>query len=321
MSFDLSDVFSNIQKVASTIPIGTKSRRFRFGEHSSKFKGQGPNFYQIVEYNPEEHTIDQIQWHLTDDEGKVYVREAIISKDFPVIVMADISPSMMSGTDYQYKKRLLLDTVGNIGLTCFHGQDPMGFIGFSDRIVFNRTPRVGEANTYFIIEQVYNYFRDMEKGQIWSQGARTDFFSAFEPIKSYYANKQCLLIVISDFIGAEELVGSQLLKDIAVKHEIVFLFLDDPTEFSIKSRLKGWLWHLFGRLSMTNIETGKEVVVRFNKLQKNEQEIRTERKRLRNSLIDMGINSMVLEYSPENKHFQRLLRFFMLREESFKAHH
>lgn len=319
MSFSLSDVFSNIQKVGNVIPIGTKSKRFRFGEHSSKFKGQGPNFYQNIEYNPEEHTVDQIQWHLTDDEGRVYVREAIISKDFPVIVMADVSPSMVSGTDYQYKKRLLLDTIGNIGLTCFHGQDPMGFIGFSDRVVFNRTPRVGEANTYFIIEQVYNYFRDIEQSR-FNSGAGTNFFSAFEPIQTYYANKQCFLIVISDFIGAQELVTSQLFKDIAVKKEIVFLFLDDPTEFSTRSRLKGWLWHLFGRLRMTDIETGKEVVVRLNKLQKNEQEIRAERKRLRNSLKDMGISSMVLEYSPENKHFQRLLRFFMLREESFKAH-
>lgn len=321
MSFSLSEVFSNIQKVGNTIPIGTKSKRFRFGEHSSKFKGQGPNFYQNVEYNPEEHTIDQIQWHLTDEDGRVYVKEAIISKDYPVIVMADISPSMVSGTNYQYKKRLLLDTVGNIGLTCFHGQDPMGFIGFSDKVVFNRTPRVGEANTYFIIEQVYDYFKNMEQGLSKFQGARTDFFSPFEPIRAHYANKQCLLIVISDFIGAEEMVNSQTLKDIATKHEIVFLFLDDPTEFDVRSRLKGWLWHLFGRLRMTDIETGKEFDVRLSKLQKNEQEIRAERKRLRNRLTDMGIGSMVLEYSPENKHFQRLLRFFMLRKESFKAHH
>ncbi|MDP3697897.1 MAG: hypothetical protein Q8R55_07920 [Candidatus Taylorbacteria bacterium] len=314
MQFTLDDVHSNIHKAANVLPIGVHASRVRYGDHTSRFKGQGPDFFQIVEYDSEQHTVDQIQWHLTDPDGTVYVREAKITKDFMVVVMADLSPSMM------FKLQLLFESIGNIGLTCSHAQDPMGFIGFSENIIFDERPRVGEDSVYYLLGELYKFFEEIEADSNDSLPRReTNFQKAFEFFASRFADKHCFLIVISDFIGAEEFLKTQLLKDIANRHEMVCLFLDNPTEFSVRSLLGKLLRYPFGYLRMTDIETGREVVVPIRTMDKIEQEIRVKRKRVRNNMKDMGIDSMVLEYSKNGKHYERLYRFLLHRQEMIKS--
>lgn len=306
MQFKLEDVFSSIDKAANALAIGSAATRVRFGEHSSIFKGRGPDFYQVTEYNPEEHEVDQIQWHLTDPDGTAYVIEAKVTKDFTTIIMADLSSSML------FKLRLLFETVGNIGLTCSYAQDPMGFIGFADDIIFDESPKIGEEAVDNLLENLYNFFEGIEKDGKGPLKRGTNFAKIFEFFASRYANKQCFLVVVSDFIGVEEFVRSQLLKDVASKHETVFLFLDSPAEFNIR----GWLWR---RLRMTSIETGRKGIVSLRDMKRLEQSIRAERKRMRGYLNDIGIGEMVLEYSNEGKHYERLVRFFLERQEMIKS--
>ena len=319
MRFILEDIYPSIQKAANELPIGTDASSMKFGFHSSKYKGRGPNFYQNVEYDYDEHDIDQIQWHLTDSDGTVYVREAIIDKDFPVVVMADLSTSMMFRLRYPYKLRLLFETIGNLGLTCSHAQDPMGFIGFAGNIIFDERPRVGEGPVYYLLEEMYKFFEGLEKdgkGPLKREG--TGFKRAFEFFASRYGGKNPFLIVISDFVGAEELVNSQLLKDTSSHNEIVFLFLDDPDEFNVTSWLSRIFRITFGYLRIRNIESGKQSVVSIRKWRKMGKEIREKRKEMRNCLKDMGIDSMVLEYTKGGKHFERLYRFFLGRKDALK---
>lgn len=311
MQFDLNDIHSSIHKAANALPISTPASRVRYGDHTSRFKGQGPDFYQIVEYDSEEHAIDQIQWHLTDPDGTVFVREAKITKDFAVVIMADLSTSMMFSANYPFKLRLLFETIGNIGLTCSHAQDPMGFIGFAEDIIFDERPKVGEGSVYYLLGELYKFFEGIEgdsRGLL--KRGETNFQKAFEIFASKYINKHCCLIVISDFVGAEEFFTSRMLHDVSNQHEIIPLFLDDPNEFSIN--------RMFGYLRTTSIETGETIVVPLRKIIKIGQEIRQRRKEMRKCLKDFGIDSMVLEYTAKGKHYERLYRFFLHRQEVIK---
>ncbi len=312
MQFTLNDIHSSIHKAANALPISTPASRVRYGDHTSRFKGQGPDFYQISEYNPEEHTIDQIQWHLTDPDGTVFVREAKITKDFVVVVMADLSTSMMFSSDYPSKQRLLFETIGNIGLTCSHAQDPIGFIGFAEDVVFDERPKVGEGVIYYRLGGLYKFFEGIEgDGRGPLKRGETNFQKAFEFFSSKYVNKHCCLIVLSDFVGAEEFFTSQMLHDVSNQHEVVFLFLDDPKEFNIN--------RTFGYLRTQSIETGETVVVSLRKIIKIGQELRRKRKEMRNCLKDLGIDSMVLEYTTKGKHYERLYRFFLNRQEAIRG--
>lgn len=309
MTFTLEEVFSNIYRATDTLPIELSSRSVRFGEHKSQFKGDGHDFDRVVEYDPQVHSIAQIDWRsMTRD--KIYVRESRITKDFSVLVMVDLSTSMTFGVkDRQYKERMLLEVLGDIGLACFHAQDPMGLIGFAEDVIFNESPKVGEDNVFYLMEQLYDFFAGLSsdgKGKL--NRRKTDFYNAFDFLMRTYVNTNCLVIVVSDFIGLQNLPNSKVLEDILSHHEVVFIFLDDPAEFESKN--------MVGYLKMRDMETGKQTVVARRKIQDLSADIRRRRRATRNKLREIGIDSIVLEYG---KHFQRLHRFFLTRQELLRS--
>lgn len=305
MTFSLQDVFSSIYRVANTLPVDLFSRRVRFGEHKSQFRGDGHDFDRIVEYDPQIHTISQIDWRsMTRD--KVFVRESRVTKDFPVIVVADLSTSMTLGfDDRQHKERMLLETLGNIGLACFHAQDPLGLIGFAEEIIFNELPKVGEDNLFYLVEQLYEFFEGIssdDKGKLDRQ--KTDFYNAFDFLVRTYPNTNCFVVVISDFIGLENLPDLKVLEDVSSYHDVIFIFLDDHEELQVNSGL--------GYVRLEDVETGKTSIVSRRKIKQLNVEIRQKRKSTREKLREVGVDSVVLEYG---KHFQRLHRFFLARQE------
>ena len=303
MDFTVEDIFSGIERASNYIPVESLSTRFRFGEHKSGFRDQGRDFYQIREYDPEIDSVADILWHLREQGRKVYVREAKITKEFAGIVLADLSASMI------YKSRLLLETIGNIGLTFFHGQDPMGLIGFSEDIIVDEEPRVGESNIYYLLNQLYGHFDRlfMEKPKKLKSHT-TDLAKAFDFFLRRYSQKQCLVIVVSDFVGCKEIIDSPLLHDIASQNEIMFIFLDNPEEFKMRLPM--------GYLKRADVEKGGAEFVSVRKMLQKAKRDRISRKQFRNELWGrLGIGSTVLEYG---KHFDRLYRFFLAREEAFR---
>jgi uncharacterized protein (DUF58 family) len=308
MKFSLEEVFSNLYRVANTLPIESPSLRTKFGEHDSPFRGEGYDFDRIVEYDPTVHSLSQIDWRsLTRDS--VLVREYKVSKDFPVTILGDVSASMLFGIEHQSKEKMFLEVIGDIGLACFHAQDPMGFMGFAENIIFDEEPKVGEDNIYYLLEQLYEFFDGLAsdgKGRLLKK--KTDFYNAFDCLINKYGDTRHFIVVISDFIGLEKLPSLQILEDAAAHHEIVFIFLDDPQEFGA---VKGP-----GYVRIEDMETGKQNIVSRKRFHKMGANIRQQRRKLRDSLQEIGIDSMVLEYG---KHFQRLHRFFDARYEMLRS--
>ncbi len=302
MDFTVEDVFSGIERASNYIPVESLSMRYRFGEHKSGFR-DGRDFYQIREYEPETDSAADILWHLREPSGKVYVRETNVTKEFIGIVLADLSASMI------YKSRLLLETIGNIGLTFFHGQDPMGLIGFSEGIIIDEEPRVGEGNIYYLLNQLYKYLDHMFKEKPKSlKSHTTDMAKALDFFLQRYYNKQCFVMVVSDFIGCEDIINSPLLQEISNQNEVVFIFLDNPEEFKVKLPI--------GYLRRGDVEKGTTQFVSLKKMAKKIAEDRVNRKQFRDDLWnEMSVGSTVLEYG---KHFDRLSRFFLIREEMFR---
>ena len=101
--------------------------------------------------------------------------------------------------------------------------------------------------------------------------------------------------------------GIEVLNDITSHHEMVFVLLDDPSEFNFGG---------LGYIRQEDLETGQTKFVSRLKAKKNELKIRLRRKQFRKEIQAAGIDSIVLEYG---KHLQRLYRFFIARYESFKT--
>src|SRR3989338_2885319 len=306
---EFKDVLSALTHIRGGIPALRLSTRIRLGEHKSLFFGQG-DFFDIKEYDPDVD-MPNMKVDLDGEDDDEYARRCIESHEVHVKFLIDLSPSIYAGVGYN-RRRMLLETVGFIGLTALRFMDPVGIIGFNDKIILNMPNKAGQNNFYYYLKTIYDVMESNDPIKKRSQPAKTDFLVAFDAIRKY-CNKPCFIPVISDFVGFENLVNSTLLKQVASKHELVFVFLDDPMEF-LSARGSGYI-------SLDDFEGGQSRRVSRKDLPEIEKTLRAQRMYLRKKqLHKMGINCVVLEYGANGRHFNRLNRFFSARHKLQSRH-
>ncbi len=306
MNFDFNDVIAVLSHIRGGIPARRLSSRVRLAEHKSVFFGPSYDFYDIQEYDPERDEPNQIIPGLTGPNGEIYARKCIERHEVKVIFLVDLSSSIDAGVNLA-KRKMLLESMGYIGITGVRYQDPIGLVGFTDRIVLNQPARCGVNNFYHLLRTVYDFLDKNEPDNKKVPKKETDFFTALDFIRRSF-NRPCFIPVISDFVGFEKAASSSLLRTVASRHELLFIFLDDPLEFTASNGI--------GYLRVENVETGEQSIVSRRKLSEIGKEVRRERKELRKTLRGMGIDSKVLEYG---KHFNRLHRFFLARHKYYRA--
>ncbi len=300
-NFGFGEIVSALTHLRGGIPANRLSYRMRLGQHRSVFFGPSYDFYDIQEYDPERDPPNQVvQSFLGSDEEITYSRKCIEQREVKVVFLADVSSSIDTGPDLA-KRRMLLETVGYVGLTGARYQDPVGLVGFADKILLNQPARCGQNNFFHLLRTLYDFVT--EEGQKGKKALprQTDFFGVLDFVKRTL-NQPCFIPVVSDFIGFEKALSSSVLRTVASRHELLFIFLDDPAEV-LAAKGPGFI-------RIEDAETGRQLILSRNKMTKLEAELRERRKNLRRELKGMGINSVVLEYG---KHFQRLHRLFMRR--------
>ncbi len=290
--FSFNDVLSALTHIRGGIPSQRLTSRIRLGEHRSLFFGPSNDMFDIQEYDPERDQPNAIV-DIGDDEV-LYARRCIEPHEIKINFLVDLSRSIDAGTNFS-KRRMLLEAIGFIGATAVRYQDPIGIVGFTDKIVLSMSPKSGVNNFYHMLKVTYDLLdQDYSNKEI----PQTDFFVALDFVRRFM-NRPCFIPVISDFVDFEKIADSSLLRTVASKHEMIFVFLDNPMEFS---NAKG-----LGYLRIGSLEGGRQIEVSRRKLPELEKEIRAKRRELRDNLRKMGVESVVLEYG---KHFNRLFRFF-----------
>ena len=98
-----------------------------------------------------------------------------------------------------------------------------------------------------------------------------------------------------------------------IQNELMFIFLDDPLEFTSAGGP--------GYIRMEDTETGQQQVVSRKKLSELERELRSKRRSLRKEELEKkrGIYSVVLEYSEQGRHYNRLQKFFLKRHRALNS--
>ena len=110
------------------------------------------------------------------------------------------------------------------------------------------------------------------------------------------------IIVISDFvdvINRSSELDYKLLQRLAIKHDLMFLILDDPQEFALK--------HRWGALRTRDIESGKIEIIPLRKMKKIRERIEKGQRELIDKLHKININAEVFTYG---NHFEDLNKFF-----------
>ena len=224
-------------------------------------------------------------------------------KELRTLLVVDLSYSTLFQISQESNKALLLlDLIGNIGLTRANVRDPVGLLAFSDQIEMFVKPRLGTSQVFYMAQQIFEKLRFERE---FPSRRQAEFSVPLKFMASRLKARHSIIVLsdMVDLLNEPESIDFKLLRMLASKHDMMFFFLDDPDEFKVRSRL--------GYIRISDMETGKQTVISARKANAIRKKIEKSRSSLQYALKHRcGIDSVVL--TPEN-HTEELPKLLIAR--------
>ena len=301
---EIEEVFTRFRTIKHGIKSRKKATSIHYGEHKSGFKGAGYDIVGVDQWRSGQPLKD-IAWSLSlrTFPKKIFKIERMEPKEFRTILVIDLSYSTLFQISNESNKALLLlDLLGNIGLTRASVRDPVGLLAFSDQIEIYLKPRHGTSQVFYMAHQI---FEKLKLEREFPTKRRADFSLAFKFLATKLKMRHSIILIsdLVDMVNDQKSIDFKTLRMLSSKHDMVSLILDDPKEFHVKSRL--------GYIRISNMETGKQTVISARKGKAIRRKIIESREALQFQLKHKsGIDSVVV--TPEN-HDETLTKFLISR--------
>ena len=301
---EVEEVFARFRDIKHGIRAKKRSTSIHFGEHKSGFKGAGYDIVGVEQWRPGQPLKD-VAWALSlrTYPEKLYKIERMEPKELRTLVVCDLSYSTLFQISQESNKALLmLDLLGNIGLTRANVRDPVGLLGYSDRIEMYLRPKLGSSQVFYMAQQIFEKMK-LEREFPSRRTAHLKVAVDFMIARLKMRHSVILLTDLVDLVNEPDAVDFKVLSTLSAKHDMIVLILDDPEEFRVKSRL--------GYIRISDMETGKQTVISARKAGAIRRCIEESREALQYRLkYEAGIDSVVL--TPEN-HTEALPKFLISR--------
>jgi len=261
------------------------------GEYHSVFKGRGMEFSEVREYQFGDD-IRNIDWNVTARFGHPYIKIFEEERELTVILMVDLSGSLMFGSVSKTKQQIAAELSAILAFSALKNNDKVGLILFTDKIEKFVPPRKGRIHVLRIIREVLSFE---------PEGKSTNLRGALEFMHNAI-KKKSIAFLISDFIdeGYEK-----ILRIVGRKHDLIGVVLDDKREKEIPN---------IGMIKLTDSETGAErwVDTSSGKVREKISGVRKENERIRNSVfVKSGLDK--IEVTTGSNYIQPLVQFFRRR--------
>lgn len=207
------------------------------GEYRSVFRGQGIEFAEVRAYQQgdEFRTID---WNVSARMGHPFVKTYMEERELTLLLVVDQSGSLHFGRPYT-KAGLAVEVAAVLALAAARHNDRVGALLFADTPEYVVRPAKGRAHALRVIRDLVAFA---------PRGRGTNLGGALT-----YAAKllrhRAIVVVLSDF-RAES--WEQPLAQLAARHEIVAVTIDDPREYDLPDA--GWV-------ELEDAETGQRLLV------------------------------------------------------------
>ncbi len=301
---EVEDVYARFRDIKHGIRARKPSTSIHFGEHKSGFKGAGYDIVGVDQWRPGQPLKD-VAWSLSmrTYPEKLFRIERMEPKELRTLVVCDLSYStLFQVSQGSNKAMLMLDLLGNIGLTRANVRDPVGLLGYSDRIELYMKPKMGTSQVFYMAYQIFEKLK-LEREFPSRRPANLRVAIDFMLARLKMRHSVVVLTDLVDLVNDHDAIDFKLLGTVAAKHDMIVLILDDPEEFSVKSRL--------GYIRISDMETGKQTVISARKAGAIRRRIEESRETLQYRLkYQAGIDSVVL--TPEN-HIEELPKFLISR--------
>ena len=301
---EVEEVFARFRDIKHGLKAKKKSTSIHYGEHKSGFVGAGYDIVGVEQWRPGQPLKD-IAWNISlkTYPKKLFRIERMEPKELRTLLVVDLSYSTLFQITHETSKALLLlDLIGNIGLTRANVRDPVGLLGFSDQVELFVKPRLGASQVFYIAQQI---FEKLKLERDFPTRRKADFAVPLRFMASRLKMRHSIILIsdLVDVINKPDSVDLKLLRMLASKHDMMVFILDDPQEFEVKSRL--------GYIRISDMETGKQTVISARKAGAIRRKIEESRAALQYTLKNKcGVDSVVL--TPEN-HTEALPKFLISR--------
>ena len=207
------------------------------GEYRSVFRGQGIEFAEVREYQQGDD-FRAIDWNVSARMGHPFVKTFMEERELTLLLIVDQSGSLHFGRPYT-KAGLAVEVAAVLALAAARHNDRVGALLFADTPEYVVRPAKGRAHALRVIRDLVAFA---------PRGRGTNLGGALR-----YAAKllrhRAIVVVLSDFRaeGWEE-----ALAQVAARHEVVAITVDDPREYELPDA--GWV-------ELEDLETGQRLLV------------------------------------------------------------
>ncbi len=262
------------------------------GEYHSVFKGRGMEFSEVREYQYGDD-VRNIDWNVTARFGHPYIKVFEEERELTVMLMVDISGSLMFGSVSKTKQRVAAELSAILAFSALKNNDKVGLILFTDKIEKFVPPRKGNIHVLRIIREVLSFE---------PEGNATDIKAALEFMNNAI-KKRSIIFLLSDFLDEDY---EKILRVVGKKNDLIGVVLDDRRENEIPP---------IGLIKFTDAETGEE-----RWIDTSNQRVRRVMKEARKEAVAKR-NTMFLTSRLDKIHVQTgldyikpLVQFFRMRE-------
>jgi uncharacterized protein (DUF58 family) len=215
--FDFQDFYTRIRQLklhSSRLVNGLYA-----GNYRSVFRGPGLEFDEVREYDPQDDARF-IDWNVSSRLGTPYTKKFREERELSLHLVADISPSMDSGSGRYNKREIMNSLFANLAFSAVSTEDRVGAVFFSDRIEGWVSPRKGKTHALSLVQECF-MTEAVGRGSELGLALR----SAHESMKS-----RGVIVLLSDF---RTNTFWKELSLVAKHHDIIAIRIYDPidTEF------------------------------------------------------------------------------------------
>ncbi|MCG6914418.1 DUF58 domain-containing protein [bacterium BMS3Abin03] len=262
------------------------------GEYHSVFKGRGMEFSEVREYQFGDD-IRNIDWNVTARFGHPYIKVFEEERELTVMLMVDLSGSLMFGSVSKTKQRVAAELSAILAFSALKNNDKVGLILFTDKIEKFVPPRKGNKHVLRIIREVLSFE---------PEGNSTNIKAALEFMNNAI-KKRSIVFLLSDFLddGYEK-----ILKVVGRKHDLIGVVLDDRRENEFPS---------IGLVKFTDAETGTErwIDTSSRRVRQAMKQARSQETSKRDSMFLKSRLDKIYVQTGED-YIKPLVQFFRLRE-------
>ncbi len=234
---DTSELLKKVRKIE--IKTRGLSSNIFAGQYHTAFKGRGMAFSEVREYQFGDDVRD-IDWNVTARFHHPYVKVFEEERELTVMLLIDVSGSLLFGTQSMYKKDMVTEIAATLAFSAIQNNDKIGVIFFSDRIEKYIPPQKGRKHILYIIREMLE-FQPVSK--------KTDVRKAVEFLTSVM-KRRCTAFLLSDFYTRDSFESALTICN--RKHDVIAIQVYDQRAKTLPN---------VGLLKVVDAETGHEMYI------------------------------------------------------------